>query len=161
MKAYLALATLACIPSVAFSEDCLTHFPPANGITTATLSTLNKNGISSYAQATMAFRRGIPNTGRPDKLVSNAGGSGIDTAPQVFSDRTSAFFAHFTQRFDGNKPDQITMEITHESSPLVTVTLASWSSAKASFRASCSPGGVMHGSTPDVDYLIKLTWINP
>jgi hypothetical protein len=136
------------IPSLSSAESCTAFLPKDNEIISLELVTMNKNAAASYVKSEMRYGRGNPDLGHPPRVTT------IGTAPQVFSDRNNKFFASPIQYFDAMSPDNVTVEITLEESPQVTLTLASWGNAKATFRATCSGGGVMHGSTPDVDYLL-------
>jgi hypothetical protein len=151
------LALLAALSQPASAGTCLPFLPAPNAVVSLTLVTMNKNGVASFAESQVARREGaVPNTGRPPRLVTRAGSPAVEPTPQVFSDRLNGFLKTPVQRFDASQADDLVVEVTLEASPQVTVTLASWGNAKASFRATCSPGGVMHGSTADVDYLLFL-----
>jgi hypothetical protein len=154
MKNLLLLFALLLVPAVSSANSCLPFLPAQGEIVSVTLVTMNKNGVASFVESGMAYRTAaIPNTGRGARLVSNSGGSGIENAPQVFSDRDVPNQTP-RQHFDVRQADHVTIQITLEQSPQVTVTLATHNNAKATFRATCSAGGVMHGSTSDVDYLL-------
>ena len=114
---------------------------------------MNRNGIGSYVESGMAHRDAIPNLGRRARLVSS--NAATESALQFFSDRPSP---QSSQRFGASNPDQVKVEVTLEASPQVTFTLASHGNVKAVFRTTCSSGGVIHGSTRDVDYLLFLKY---
>lgn len=157
MNLQLCALALVFTSTTSFAEPCLSRLPAdVEGGAAVTLVTMNKNSVASYAQSGMAYRSGIPGTGRPARLISNAGAPGSTTTPQVFSDRPNAIFKSPVQHFDAQRADQIAVELTLEQSPQVTITLASWGNVKAVFRVTCSASGVMHGSTADVDYLLIL-----
>ncbi|HEX5004693.1 MAG TPA: hypothetical protein VFV65_05215 [Gemmatimonadales bacterium] len=122
----------------------------------AVVVTLNKNGVASYSELSVAYREAgpAPSGGvRPPSWASNRD----NPAPQLFSDRTSAPASGvMRQPFDITQSDTLGLTISVESSPNVSIVLRSWGDVRATFRGTCSAGGVIHGSTPDVDYLIYI-----
>lgn len=164
MQTNIALAVLlgllAGFPQTSAAESCLSYLANQKLDTnTVQLVTLNKNGVASSSIFGVSYRdQGRSPAGgvRPAQWFTDNTTEPRDVAKQLFSDRASAVGADKQQPFDIQQVDLISVIITVEASPQVTVTLRSWGNAKASFRATCSVGGVMHGSTPDVDYLLFL-----
>lgn len=162
LSRFLALALVA-LPTLGHAASCIPFLPPADWNSTLTLVTMNRNGVASYVESAVIHTTAAA-TGhaRRTRLVTTNGtGSPGEAVPQVFSDRTSQFVVGFVQHFLAQRADQVSVEITLEASPQVVFTLATWGNATASFRVSCTAGGVMHGSTADVDYLLFLKPIAP
>jgi len=152
------------VPGWASAESCLpflTQKPNSVG-GTVQLVTMNKNGVASFSSFAVAYQAGgrAPGGGaRPPNWHTANPVAPPDVSKQLFSDRLVDPAGQ--QPFDVSKADQINVVATVEASPQVTVTLRSWGNGKATFRATCSDGGVMHGSTQDVDYLLTLTQTLP
>lgn len=134
------------VPGAASAGSCLPFLQPQpSAVPSFYMATLNKNGVASYATGRLTLARGGP---RPLPRWVASG------APQLFSDRRTG--ANGAQPFSIGKADKIGLGIGISAAPAVQITLESWSGAKSNFVADCSAGGVMHGSTPDVDYLIVV-----
>jgi hypothetical protein len=164
-RAILAMCgvIVVAVPGWASAESCLpflTQKPNSVG-GTVQLVTMNKHGVASFSNFAVDYQAGgrAPNGGvRPPqwRTRSSVGGAPADTSKQLFSDRISGPAGPSQQPFDVSKADEINVVISVEASPQVTVTLRTWGNSKAVFRVTCSVGGVMHGSTTDVDYLLLL-----
>ncbi len=158
----VAFVLLVVVPQVSVAQSCLPYLTKQDyynyGIQ---LVTLNKNGVASSSSFEVSYKEGIkirPIGFRPAQWSTNNYFEPKDAAKQLFSDRTSGGFDKAkSQPFDITQADLINVVITVEASPQVTVTLRTWGNTKVVFRGTCSSGGVIHGSTPDVDYLLFLT----
>lgn len=129
-------------------------------MTAMTLTTLNKKAVASFSQSHMQYYGARPSaTGGRQPARWVATDYDANDRHQLFSDRQKGAQLD-AQPFDKDQADLIGLVVTIEESPQVTVTLRSWGNVKATFRATCSAGGVMHGSTPDVDYLLVLETFN-
>lgn len=161
MRELWSFVVACCLPALAWAQSCAPFLPAPNSIATVVLVSMNRNGVASHVESPVAYRAGAAQLGRPARLVTGAGGAAAETAPQVFSDRTSPAGVQ-AQRFDAGKADRVHLAVTLEASPEVTLTLSSWGGVKTAFRATCSPAGVLHGNGGDVDYLlfIKFTTVN-
>jgi len=148
----LVCGLLLWTPRTVLAQSCMPFLGKVdNAAYSGVMVTLNKNGVASASYVTFAFQAvGKAFLGGTPRYQFVSPGD----APQFFSDRTSG-----PQMFDQRRPDQIRLSITQEASPLVTVTLRSWGNQRSEFRATCSAGGVLHGSTPDVDYLLKMSTV--
>ncbi len=148
--------TIAAVPP-ALAADCaamVKGFGPSAG---AVLVTINNRNVASYHATALVHRDAFKTLAGivPSGLVTPKG-NGIDNpgvGPQLFSDR----YAAGNQPFNVNKPDSITLAITDKAPVTVTVTLNSWGNAKVRFTPTCEAGGFMHGVTPDVNYLLRLS----
>jgi hypothetical protein len=162
MSLAITFGMLAALPQRSAAQSCLPFLTRQNeNYAGVKFVSMNKNGLASWSQFTASYRDGkkIPNLPtRPAQWFINYT---PDVAEQLFSDRLSGPATSKQQPFAINQPDLINVVITVEKSPQVTVTLRSWGNAKAVFRGACSAGGVIHGSTPDVDYLLQLTQYAP
>jgi hypothetical protein len=143
-----AALSMALVGVPAHADSCLPFLKfNSSEVAFLTLVTLNKKGVASYATkgATHVAAGRTPAGGIRSEAWT------ISSAPQTFSDRGMP-----AQPFISSNADKVGVSVGVAASPQVTVTLESWGNAKAVFTASCSAGGVMHGSTPDVDYLLFL-----
>jgi hypothetical protein len=161
----IAAGLLVATTTPAAAQSCVPFLAPDNGGARFELATLNKNGVGSWSQFEANYRpeSRIPNgPRRPAQWYTYSAPTDAapGTSPQLFSDRV-ARPAPSAQPFDASRPDLISVVVTVEASPQVTVTLRTWNNATATFRATCSAGGVLHGSTPDVDYLLFMTRVGP
>lgn len=153
----LFLAAMIAAPANAMAQSCTAHLANrglnANAVQ---LVTLNRKGVSSSSTFGVTYRPPIRMPQGP-VLQANWTSEGQTGAKQLFSDRGRPLGGHVYQPYDIQRPDLITVKITAEASPQVTITLRSWGNVKSTFRATCAGNGVMHGSTDDVDYLLFLT----
>jgi len=163
MTLVIAFGLLAAVPRPSVAQSCLPFLAKKDNSVggKVQLVTLNKNGIASSSQLDVAYRAaGKSPTGgvRPPQWYtdSTSGVGPRDTGKQLFSDRVSGPVGNNQQPFAVAKADLINVVLSVETSPQVTITLRSWGNSKATFRVTCSAGGVMHGSTADVDYLLFL-----
>lgn len=154
----VAFVLLVVVPQASVAQSCLPYLTKQAyynyGIQ---LVTLNKNGVASSSSFEVSYKEGIkirPTGFGPAQWSTDNFFAPKDAAKQLFSDRSSGAKS---QPFDITQADLINVVITVEASPQVTVTLRTWGNTKAVFRGTCSSGGVIHGSTPDVDYLLFLT----
>ena len=158
-----SLGLLAGFPQMSWADSCLNYLANQTlNVNSVDLVTLNKKGVASSSKFGVSYRKsGKSPTGgvRPAQWFTDNTFEPKDVAKQLFSDRASAIGTDQQQPFDIRQADLINVIITVEASPQVTVTLRTWNNTKANFRATCSGGGVMHGSTPDVDYLLFLTQV--
>lgn len=158
-----AFGFLAAFPQHSVAQSCLPFLTKQENSASNTVKfvTLNKNGAASWSSFSVSYKTGgkSPTGGlRPAQwFTDNASDPKKDEAKQLFSDRATGVGTAKMQPFDIAQTDLINVLITVEASPQVTVTLRSWGNKKATFRGTCSAGGVIHGSTPDVDYLLVLT----
>lgn len=147
----LTIAALMLGSAPAFADSCLPFLAQyqeqSNGSTALTMTTLNRNALVSYAVFNMSYINAFP-LGRRFNSLSQA--------DVVFSDRQKG-----SQGFDVARPDKLTISVTVAASPQVTLTLNSWNNVKATFTATCTFNGIMHGSTGDVDYLLFFQYIPP
>jgi hypothetical protein len=139
MRTLLVTSIFSLLACPVFAQDCRPFLPPSNAVVTLQMVSMNKNGVSSYVTS--------------DRLMSRAGGTGLASVKQQFSDRLGP---SKVQPFAVQQPDQVTVSISVAAAPQVVITLLSWGDAKATFTVSCAPSGVMHGSTSDNDYLLFL-----
>jgi hypothetical protein len=157
----VAFGLLVTVPRGAVAQSCLPYLTKQDQYNYGVqLVTLNKNGVASSSSFGVSYKAGIKIRSigfRPAQWSTDNFFAPKDVAKQLFSDRTSGGFdITKMQPFDITKADLINVVITVEASPQVTLTLRTWSNSKAVFRGTCSNGGVIHGSTPDVDYLLFL-----
>jgi hypothetical protein len=158
-----AFALLVAVPQTsAVAQSCLPYLTKQDRYNYGVqLVTLNKNGVASSSSSGVSYREGIkirPLGFSPAQWSTDNFFAPKDVAKQLFSDRASggSDIAKI-QPFDITQADLINVVITVQASPQVTVTLRTWGNTKAVFRGTCSTGGIIHGSTPDVDYLLFLT----
>lgn len=160
-----AFAILLSVPQHSTAQSCLPFLKKKDLTHVAHFMTLNKNGVGSWSQFKVSYResvRHVPGYVRPAQWYTNLDNAAKpDETRQLFSDRYSGFIRENQQPFDMVRPDLINVIISVEISPQITVTLRSWGNKKATFRATCSASGIMHGSTPDVDYLLFLKPVEP
>jgi hypothetical protein len=160
MSLVFVFGLLGAIPQHAFAQSCLPYLTNQNlNINSMKLVTLNKNGVASSSAFGVSYKEGrkSPSGGKPYAYwTTDNSDAPKDAAKQLFSDRLGGTGTAKNQPFDIAQADLINVIITIEASPLVTVTLRTWGNTKATFRGTCSAGGVIHGSTPDVDYLLFL-----
>jgi hypothetical protein len=143
----------AFIPGAAFANSCLPYLTPKDNSTgtTVIMTTLNKNGIASFSRGNVIYREQL----RTPRMVLPPRWSSQADAPhkQYFADRLAA---PPSIGFDPARPDLISIWISVSAKPQVEITLRSWGNGVVRFTGACSAGGVLHGSTPDVDYLISV-----
>lgn len=148
-----AIAVLISLSGVSFADSCVHFMQSKGGANTLVMTSLNRNGVASFAMLSMnhvdAIRK--PPIIFPEKYVTVP-----DAQPQYFSDRMIG-----GQRFANNHADQISVTMTVADEPQVTLTLNTWNNAKNTFNVTCTADGVMHASTPDVDYLFHFSFDLP
>lgn len=153
----LFLAAMIASPASAMAQSCAAQLGNRGlNANTVQLVTLNRKGVSSSSTFGVTYRPFLKIPNGPT-LTANWTNDGQTGAKQLFSDRGRPLGGHIYQPYDIHRADLISVKITSEASPLVTVTLRSWGNAKSTFRATCAANGVMHGSTHDVDYLLFLS----
>ncbi len=160
MSLVVVFGMLVAAPQHSIAQSCLAYLTNQEGTAgnTIRLVTLNKNGVASWSNFEVSYKAGGKSpTGGVRPASWSTYNPPKDEAKQLFSDRYSGVGTAKTQPFDIAQADLINVIITVEASPQVTVTLRTWGNTKATFRGTCSAGGVLHGSTPDVDYLLFLS----
>lgn len=153
MRIWTAGLFLALIPAPALAESCLPFLTPRENVTgtSITMSTLNKNGVASFSIGSLVYR---PPLTRPRPIPARWTSQVGAPVKQFFSDRAATTPSEVG--FDPARSDQLSVSISVAASPAVEIRLRSWGNAAVRFTGTCSAGGVIHGSTPDVDYLITV-----
>jgi hypothetical protein len=152
---YVALAILLLAKAeLSTAASCTPFLTKTTGQPTVNIVTMNRLGTATYSTLSATLVKGIKTpTGAtlPTRIVGQI-------SPQFFNDRKAPASG---QPFDMNQTDKVSISMTVADSPSVSFTLVTDHSQVVSFTGTCSSTGIMHGSTPDVDYLILVTYSAP
>lgn len=162
LKCLAAIAALVLLSGPSFADSCIPFIQqpkvtPEGRSTALIMTSVNKNGVASWASLNMKHADAENITKCPSQIkcpIYLPERYETDTDfphEQVFSDRRVS--GSEDQFFASDNADQISITMTIEASPQVTLVLNSWNNVRENFAVTCSSDGVMHASTPDADFL--------
>lgn len=152
----LILVSIFVAPQPALADPCSNLFAQLSGknvglqMTTMSAAT----GVVSYVTGGLNYQESIRTQ---SGAVRPGGWRTVSGAPaqQYFSDRSMPNTPN--QRFSFFRSDDVTLHITEQAAPQISITFVDQGNSTLSFVGSCSQGNVIHGSQPSMDILIVLS----